>query len=54
MITERAGVMRNSILVVVKCKSQKSERKANEQEIEKFSIHWDTNLPTMQREVNRV
>jgi hypothetical protein len=42
---DRAIVMGNSILMVVKWKSQKREGKANEQEIDKFSIHSPKNLP---------
>jgi hypothetical protein len=39
MTTERACIMGNSIRMVVKCKSQNRERKANDQEIDKFSFH---------------
>ncbi len=40
---DRAIVMSNSILMMMKCKSQNRERKANEQEIDKFSIHQANN-----------
>jgi hypothetical protein len=39
-----AIVMGNSIRMVMKCKSQDRERKANEQEVGKFSIHHPNNL----------
>jgi hypothetical protein len=39
MITERADIIRNSIRMVMKCKSQNRERKANEKEIDKLSVH---------------
>jgi hypothetical protein len=41
---DRAVVMRNSIRMVMKCKSQDGEGKANEQEVGKFSIHQPGNL----------
>ncbi len=37
--TERAVVMGDSILVMMKCKPQDGERKANDQETDKFSVH---------------
>jgi len=46
--------MGNSILMIMECKSQYRERKANEEEINKFSVHQANNLPTMQREANGV
>jgi hypothetical protein len=36
---DRAIVMGDSICMVMKCKSQDGERKTNQQEIDKFSIH---------------
>jgi hypothetical protein len=54
MITERAPIMASSILMIMKCRSQERERKANEEEIDKSSVHQANNLPTMQRKVNGV
>jgi hypothetical protein len=39
MITVRADIMGNSIRMVMKCKSQNRERKANKKEIDKLSVH---------------
>jgi hypothetical protein len=36
---DRTIVMGDSILVMMECKSQYRERKANEQETNKFSVH---------------
>jgi hypothetical protein len=40
--------------MIMKCRSQERERKANEEEIDKSSVHQANNLPTMQRKVNGV
>jgi hypothetical protein len=45
MTTEKAVIMGNSIRMVMKCKSQNRERKANEQEINKLFIHQLNKLP---------
>jgi hypothetical protein len=42
---DRAIVMGNSIRMVMNCKSQNGEGKADEQEIDKFSVHQPNNLP---------
>jgi hypothetical protein len=42
---DRAIGMRDSILMMMECKSQDGERETNEQEINKFSIHQPNNLP---------
>jgi hypothetical protein len=39
MTTEKAGIMGNSIRMVMKSKSQNREREANDQEIDNFSVH---------------
>ena len=41
---DRTIVMGNSIRMVMKCKSQDGERKANDQEIDKFPIHQPIDL----------
>jgi hypothetical protein len=40
-----AIVMRNSIRIVMKCKSQNRKRKTNKQEADEFSVHQPNNPP---------
>ena len=40
----RAIVVRDSIRVMMKCKSQNRERKTNKQEADEFSVHQLNNL----------
>jgi hypothetical protein len=42
--TEKAGIMGNSIRMVVKRKSQNGKRKTNDQERDSFSVHQPNNL----------
>jgi hypothetical protein len=51
MEADRAIAMRNSILVVMKCKCKDREREANDQEIENFSLHRVSNLLVCKRKV---
>jgi hypothetical protein len=41
----RAIVVGDSILMVMKCKSQNRDRKTNKQEADEFSVHQPNNLP---------
>jgi hypothetical protein len=43
-IANRATVMGSSIRMIMECKSQDRERKANEEEIEKFFTHQSTEI----------
>ncbi len=43
MITEKASIMRNPVLVLMNRKSQKRDEKANSQKIDKFLVHQSNN-----------
>jgi hypothetical protein len=43
--TDRTIVTRDSMLMMMECNSQDKEKERDEQEIGKFSVHQDRNLP---------